>query len=57
MEMFIKFADGDTQVIKLDCAKEEVAYEEEETGIAKIYIRDELVHIVNLNHVAYVQFI
>ena len=55
--MFIKFADGDSQVIKLDCAKEEVAYEEEETGIAKIYIRDELVHIVNLNHVAYVQFI
>lgn len=56
MEMFIKFADGDSQIIKLDCVKEEVAYEEEETGIAKIYIKDELVHIVNLNHVAYVQF-
>lgn len=56
MEIYIKFADGTERIIKIDCDKKDIIYEQEDNGITKMYVKDELVHIFNLNEICHMQF-
>ncbi|MEB3428863.1 hypothetical protein VLK81_09665 [Citroniella saccharovorans] len=56
MEIYIKFADGTERIIKIDCDKKDIIYDQEDNGITKIYVKDELVHIFNLNEICHMQF-
>lgn len=55
MNIRIRYKNGETEVIVLKALKRDIAYEE--TGdIAKIYIQDELTHIINLSTISLIEF-
>lgn len=55
MRIEILYPNEEWQTIDLDCDKQDIGYQEDD-GIAKIFVKDELTHIINLNHVAFVRF-
>lgn len=55
MKIEIRYLNGERETITLACDKQDIAYEDV-NGIANIYVRDELTHIINLTSVSSVKF-
>lgn len=56
MKLLIRFIDGPSEVVDLGCTKNEVAYSEQD-GIASVFVRDELVEVINLKAIAKIKFV